>query len=86
LTFGFVSAQSQVTTILLPHRHIISVNALTGPAYMQFAVIASTNLSLPRSNWTRISTNVLSQFGDGTLVLPMEPDKPRRFYSLTLPP
>lgn len=59
-------------------------NLTSGPTNRQFSVLATTNLSLPLSNWARISTNQFDALGRCQLTLPIEPDKPRRFYSLLI--
>jgi hypothetical protein len=51
----------------------------------QFCVIASTNVWLPPTNWTCVSTNQFDQNGCCLLTLPMEPDKPCRFYRIAVP-
>jgi hypothetical protein len=56
----------------------------TGPAYLQFRVVATTNTSLPLTNWTCVFTNEFDQSGHCVLTLPMESDKPCRFYCLSI--
>jgi len=56
-----------------------------GFSNVPFYVVASTNISLASANWTRVATNQFDQGGRCTLILPMEPDKPRRFYRIALP-
>lgn len=51
----------------------------------QFFVIASTNISLPLTNWTCVVTNQFDQNGCCLLTLPMEPDKSCRFYRIAVP-
>lgn len=59
---------------------IVTVN---GSANLQFCVVATTNISLP--NWTPVSTNTIDQFGHCAVTLPIEPDKPQRFYRVAIP-
>lgn len=54
-----------------------------GPTNLQFRVLATTNLALPLTNWPCVFTNQFNQSGSCVLTLPMEPDKPRRFYGLS---
>lgn len=58
---------------------------INGPTNLEFCVIAATNLSLAMPNWTAVSTNTIDQTGHCTLTLPIEPDKPQRFYRLSYP-
>jgi len=58
---------------------------VTGTANAKFHVVASTNVSSPLSSWTWISTNQFDSSGHCVLTLPMEPDKPQRFYCLSFP-
>jgi hypothetical protein len=59
-------------------------NLTTGPASRQFSVLATTNISLPFSNWARVSTNQFDALGRCRFTLPIEPDKPRLFYGLCI--
>lgn len=54
--------------------------AISGPTNLQFYVVATTNLLLPLTNWTSLSTNQFDLSGRCVLTLPMEADKPCRFY------
>jgi len=56
-----------------------------GLSNAQFCVIASTNAWLPLASWTYISTNQFDQNGCCLLTLPIEPDKPSRFYRIAVP-
>jgi len=51
----------------------------------QFFVVATTNLLLPSPQWTYVSTNQFDHTGSCTLVLPVYPDTPCRFYRLAVP-
>ncbi len=52
---------------------------------LHFYVVASTNLSLPLTNWTRVSTNVCDQTGSCELTLPVNPNQPELFYRIEEP-
>lgn len=52
----------------------------------QFIVVATTNLSLPLTNWPPVQTNTFDNAGTFQLVLPVEPDKSNRFYSISIQP
>jgi len=49
-----------------------------------YYVLASTNVALPRSSWTRISTNNFVG-GAFSVSTPITPGTPQRFYTLQLP-
>jgi hypothetical protein len=58
----------------------------TGPfSSYHFFVLASTNMSLPQTNWTRVSTNVFDVTGSCTLTLPVGSGQPNFFYRIALP-
>ena len=56
-----------------------------GFPYEPFLVVATTNFWLPARNWDVVSTNQFDQWGCCTLVLPIQPDRPCRFYRIALP-
>ncbi|MEI6074002.1 MAG: LamG-like jellyroll fold domain-containing protein [Verrucomicrobiota bacterium] len=61
------------------------ITGTNGTAGANFYVLASTNVALPATNWTAISTN---QFGPGGAVNftnPLNPNSPQTFYRLRLP-
>jgi hypothetical protein len=60
------------------------ISGATSLAGFQFRVVATTNLSLPRQNWTSVSTNTIDESGNCTVVLPIEPGIPQRFYCLSI--
>jgi hypothetical protein len=60
-------------------------NFTNGFPYEPFYVVASTNILLASTYWIRVVTNQFDQWGRRTLILPIEPDKPRRFYRIALP-
>jgi len=60
-------------------------NFTGGFAYTPFYVVVSTNTLLPSAFWTRVATNMFDASGRCTLILPIEPDKPCRFYRVALP-
>ena len=82
---------SEALPIQSPQVHVsgtnLIVNLVDGFGFpgAQFCVVATTNLSLPKWNWIYVATNSFDQSGGCSLVFPMEPDKPRRFYCLTWP-
>ena len=50
-----------------------------------FYVLTTTNLTLPRSNWTRISTNVFDGSGNFNFTNPITASNRQSFYILQLP-
>ena len=56
-----------------------------GIANANYFVLASSNLSLPFSNWTRMSTNVFSGNGGFGFSNALDVNSPRQFYLLQLP-
>ena len=91
LSFG--GALRGVSQIIIPQYppgiYVIGTNliwsASNGPKNEPFYVVASTNLSLTMTNWPRVATNAFDQDSKFVLILPMEPDKPRRYYRLAIP-
>jgi autotransporter-associated beta strand protein len=56
-----------------------------GTANGQYIVLASTNVTLPRSNWTRLLTNQFDGSGNFSVTNTVDPNIPNRFYLLQLP-
>jgi hypothetical protein len=48
-------------------------------------VLASTNLALPRTSWTRIATNAFDVNGHFAFTNSLTPPLPQRFYQIQLP-
>jgi len=73
----------QITGLSLSATNLVlnGINALTGNTY---AVLASTNATLPLNQWQRVSTNLLSSGGNFTLTATNAVDLslPQRFYIL----
>jgi autotransporter-associated beta strand protein len=51
-----------------------------------YNVIASTNVSLPRSNWTAIATNIFAANGSFSFTTAVDPTKPTRFFAVQVVP
>jgi len=47
--------------------------------------LASTNLALPLSSWSRIATNSFDITGGFGFTNPIDPTVPRQFYLLQVP-
>jgi len=60
-------------------------NGSGGPSSATYWVLASTNVALPLTNWTRILTNQFNASGDFTFTNAVTPAVPQRFYILQMP-
>jgi fibronectin-binding autotransporter adhesin len=56
-----------------------------GPTNVSYYVLSSTNVSLPRSNWSRIGTNQFNGAGAFSFTNGINPNTPRSFYLIQLP-
>jgi hypothetical protein len=61
------------------------MNGSNGPFNHNFYVLASSNVSLPLSNWTPISTNSFSAGGAFNVTNPLPPGAGQQFYLLQVP-
>jgi hypothetical protein len=52
---------------------------------LSYYVLASTNLNLPRSSWSRIATNAFDASGNFVFTNSINPGTPRQFYLLQVP-
>jgi len=50
-----------------------------------YVVLASTNLILPFTNWTALTTNTFDGNGQLHFTNPVSPAKPRQFFIFKLP-
>ena len=60
------------------------VSGTNGSPNGYYLVLASTNLLLPRTDWTRLSTNSFNGSGNCIFTNPITPNKPALFYLLQL--
>jgi autotransporter-associated beta strand protein len=56
-----------------------------GPANANYVVVATTNITVPRTNWTRIATNSFDGSGNFSYSTPIDTTKPVRFFSILIP-
>ena len=56
-----------------------------GTAGANYYLLAATNLSLPATNWTILSTTQFGSGGSVNLTNPLNPNSPQIFYRLLLP-
>jgi hypothetical protein len=50
-----------------------------------YYLLASTNIAMSFSNWTRLLTNQFDNSGNFNFTNAMNPDSPQNFYRLQLP-
>jgi hypothetical protein len=79
------------TTLPIPVLKNISLNrtnlvlsGTNGYASGRFYVLSTTNLNLPRSNWTRVSTNIFDGSGNFNVTNVTTPGTPLNFYTIQL--
>ncbi len=83
--FFIQNSSAQFTNTIVRGGNLIfsGSNTSTNP---DFTFLTSTNLSLPLTNWTAISTNTFPANGHFTLTNPMNPKAAQQFFALqTLP-
>jgi fibronectin-binding autotransporter adhesin len=73
-----------ITSFSFQSGHFVAAGT-NGYAGSTYYVIASTNVTLPFSAWTKIVTNSFDVNGNFTETIPADPTKPNRFYSLQVP-
>jgi autotransporter-associated beta strand protein len=56
-----------------------------GAAGNPYFVLTTTNLKLPRTNWTVLATNIFGPDGQFTFTNPINPTQPNQFFILQLP-
>lgn len=62
------------------------LNGTNGVPGYTYAVLSSTNVALPLSNWTRVATNTFGLTGGFIITNSITASEPRRFYLLQLTP
>jgi hypothetical protein len=62
-----------------------SASGTNGTAGANYYVLTSTNVALPLSNWTRLSTNTFDGAGHFSFTNAVAPGPPQRFYLLQVP-
>lgn len=61
------------------------ITGTNGTAGANYYVLATTNLSVPATNWTIIATNQFGAGGSVNFTNPLNPNSPQTFYRLRLP-
>ena len=73
-----------IINAVLPSGTNLIISGTNGSPNGHYLVLASTNLLLPRTNWTRLSTNSFNGSGNFIFTNPITPNKPGLFYLLQL--
>lgn len=73
-----------VTSLAIKGANAVFVGT-NGLANGTFYVLTATNLTLPRSSWTRIATNAFDGSGNFNFTNPVTAGSPQSFYILQLP-
>jgi len=60
----------------------LAMSGSGGPAFTNYVLVASTNVSLPVTSWTALVTNQFDGSGNFSLTTPIDPAIPYRFYRL----
>lgn len=63
----------------------LALSGTGGVAYANYYLLATTNLAMPASNWTRLFTNQFDLNGNFNFTNPMNTNSPQNFYRLQLP-
>ena len=61
------------------------ITGTNGTAGANYYVLATTNLSVPATNWIIIATNQFGAGGSVNFTNPLDPNSPQTFYRLRLP-
>jgi autotransporter-associated beta strand protein len=72
-----------VTTVMNGNNFVFSGS--NGVANWPYWVLTSTNLALPMTNWTLISTGAFDPYGDFIFTNPINPGAQQSFYLIELP-
>ena len=65
-------------------RSSLVISGSGGTPQAGYDVLGSTNLALPRANWTRLLTNALDSGGNFGFSIPVPSNTPLQFYLLQL--
>jgi hypothetical protein len=63
----------------------VVISGTNGTAGADYYVLASTNVALSLTNWTRLSTNQFGPGGGFSFTNTINPNFPRRFYVIQVP-
>jgi len=93
--YGSVTSSVATLTVLLPSPPKLAVPALSGTSFIiagtngtanaTYYLLASTNVALPLTNWTRLETNIMDAQGEFAITNGVDYHQPQLFYRLELP-
>jgi len=84
LSVASTASQPGFANIALAGTNVV-MRVTNGPPSGVAYVLASTNVALPRTNWTRLATNAFDVSGDFTFTNAMTLAAPHRFYLISAP-
>jgi autotransporter-associated beta strand protein len=78
------TAKPKIASISLSNGNAI-LNATDGPANLSVRVLASPDITRPRSQWSGVKTGVFDSNGSATFTFPLDPNASQQFYLLQSP-
>jgi hypothetical protein len=78
------AAKPKIASISLSNGNAI-LNATDGPANLSVRVLASPDITRPRSQWSGVKTGVFDSNGSATFTFPLDPNASQQFYLLQSP-
>jgi hypothetical protein len=82
--FGTQTASKPVITNVKVSANNLIFGGTNGVAGAGYYVLSSTNLAVPLTNWTVLSTNIFDGSGNFNITNSMSPNVPKQFYLLKL--
>jgi len=77
-------SQPKIASITVSGTNII-VSGSNGPPNAFYAVLASTNVTLPLSNWVSLVTNQFDSSGNFSFTNAVLPGEPQRYFRIRTP-
>jgi hypothetical protein len=75
---------SFITTVAISGTNLV-LSGTNGPVNGSYSLLASTNLTVPISNWTQVSTGAFDANGNFALTNALDSALPHRFFRLRAP-
>jgi rhamnogalacturonan endolyase len=79
-----ISVRPQINQVYVGHGNLV-FSGTGGTASQRYYLMTSTNLALPRAQWTPIATNYFDAAGDFAITNAINPNAAQSFYLLQLP-